>query len=126
MYPEELRYSVEHIWLKLEEGNTVRIGITHYYQSQLNCAVFIELPEVGAEVKKAEPFGSIESSKTISDLLSPASGRVIAVNDLLNTNPALINSDSYGAGWIAVLKLSNSAEINSLRSAEEYKNLISK
>lgn len=126
MYPDELKYSAEHIWLKLEEESTARIGITDYYQSQLNRAVFIELPEIGAELKKGGAFGSIESSKTISDLLSPVSGKVVAVNNLLNTNPTLTNSDPYDAGWIVVLRINNLEELNSLMSAGEYKTLISK
>ncbi|MFH1640157.1 MAG: glycine cleavage system protein GcvH [Chloroflexota bacterium] len=126
MYPKELKYSEAHIWLKLEGDRTARIGITDYYQRQLNRVVFIELPEEGAEIKKAEPFGSIESSKTINDLLSPVSGRVNDVNHLLSTNPALTNSDPYGAGWIAVLKISNLRELETLMQAEEYDALVSK
>ena len=124
MYPSELKYSTEHTWLKLEEDNKGRIGITYYYQSQLKTVVFVELPEVGTNVVPMEPFGVIESSKATSDLYSPVTGTVVGVNHSLETKPGLVNSDPYGEGWMIVVELSNLAEPGSLMSAEDYRALI--
>lgn len=120
MYPEELKYSDNSLWVKIEEGNKAREGITSFYSEQITKTIFIELPEEGRIVKKGEPFGSLESSKSINDLESPVSGKVIAVNQALGTNPGLTNSDPYGKGWIALIELSNPAELVSLMSAKEY------
>ena len=124
MYPSHLKYSREHAWLKLEGDNRGRVGITHYYQEQLKKIVFIELPEVGAEVIQNEAFGVVESSKATSDLYSPVSGTVVEVNSPLETKPSLVNQDPYGEGWMFVVELSNPDELDSLLSAEEYLALI--
>lgn len=126
MLPSKLKYSKEHVWLKLEEGNIGRVGITHYYQEQLKKIVFVELPEVGAVVTLDEPFGVIESSKATSDLYSPVSGKVAEVNSLLETEPGLVNSDPYGQGWMILIELDNPDELGSLLSADEYLALIEK
>lgn len=126
MYPAELRYSDNHMWVKTEGENRVRIGITYFYQRQLNKTVFVELPEEGTVVKKGEPFGSIESSKSINDLESPVSGKVTQINGKLGTNPVLTNSDPYGAGWMIEIEISNPAELNSFMSAEQYKGVVAK
>ena len=124
MYPEGLKYNDNSMWINVEDGNKVRTGITNFYQEQIKKTIFIELPEEGIEVKKGEPFGSLESSKSINDLLSPVSGKVIEVNHRLDTNPGLTNSDPYGNGWMVVFQMSNPGEVISLMSAREYESFI--
>jgi glycine cleavage system H protein len=121
MYPDELKYSEEHTWLLPDGTNKGRIGITHYAQEQLKDVVFIELPEVGAEVVYMEPFGVIESVKATNDLFSPATGVVIKVNETLKNEPGIVNQDPYGKGWMIVVELTNPSEPDSLMSAEEYR-----
>ena len=124
MYPEGLRYTKESMWVKVEDSSKARIGITDFYQAQIKKTIFVELPEEGAGVKKDEPFGSLESSKSINDLLSPVSGKVIAVNHKLDTNPGLTNSDPYGEGWMVLIEMSNSSEVSTLMTAGEYEAFI--
>jgi len=124
MHPNQLKYSTEHAWLKLEGDKKGRVGITHYYQEQLKNIVFVELPEVGAIVTRNEAFGVVESSKATSDLYSPVSGTVVEVNSLLATEPGLINQDPYGEGWMFVVELDNPNELGSLLSADDYLTLI--
>ena len=120
MYQEELKYNANSMWVKLEDGNKARTGITSFYSEQVTKTIFVELPEEGAIVKKGEPFGSLESTKSINDLLSPASGKIIAVNHALDTNPGLTNSDPYGNGWMVLIEMSNPGELNFFMSAIEY------
>ncbi len=120
MYPEELKYNSDSMWIKVEDSRKVRTGITDFYQKQITKTVFVELPKEGTTVKRGEPFGSIESSKTISDLLSPVSGKIIEVNHSLSTNPGLIDSDPYGKGWMVVIGVTSADEMDSLMSAKEY------
>ena len=124
MYPSQLKYSTEHMWLKIDAANKGVIGITYYYQEQLRKIVFIELPKVGTFVSQDGIFGIIESSKATSDLCSPVSGTVVEVNDQLESKPNLINSDPYGKGWIFTVELSNPDEVDALLSADEYIDLI--
>ena len=124
MYPSQLKYSTEHIWLKIEEDNRGVIGITHYYQEQLRNIVFIELPKVGVAVSQDGVVGIIESSKATSDLFSPVSGTVVEINNLLESKPGLINSNPYDKGWIFIIELSNLEELDVLLSADEYIDLI--
>ncbi|MFJ9386172.1 glycine cleavage system protein GcvH [Peribacillus sp. NPDC101481] len=121
--PKELRYTKEHEWVKTEDG-TVRIGITAFAQSELGDIVFVELPEIGDELKANEPFGSVESVKTVSELYAPISGKVIEVNEDLSDNPEYVNESPYEKAWMVVLEPSNSSDIESLMSAEEYESLI--
>jgi glycine cleavage system H protein len=120
MYPEELKYSDNSLWVKIEDGNKARAGITSFYSEQVTKTIFVELPEEGIEVKKGEPFGSLESSKSINDLNSPITGKVIAVNHALDTNPGLTNVDPYGQGWMVLIEMRNPAELSSMMSAKEY------
>lgn len=124
MYPDKLKYNTDSMWVKVEDTDTARTGITNYYQEQVGKTIFVELPEEGTEVKKSKPFGSLESSKSINDLLSPVSGKVIEVNHQLDTNPGLTNSDPYGNGWMVVFQMSNPGEVISLMSAKEYEAFI--
>ena len=121
--PKELRYSEEHEWVKTE-GEQVRIGITDFAQSELGDIVFVELPEVGDEVTADEPFGSVESVKTVSELYSPVSGKVVAVNEDLSDNPEFVNESPYEKAWMIVVELSNAGEVDNLMTAEQYEEMV--
>lgn len=121
--PKELRYSKEHEWVK-EEGGKVRIGITDFAQSELGDIVFVELPEVGDEVTVDDSFGSVESVKTVSELYSPVSGKVVEVNEDLNDNPEFVNESPYEKAWMIVVELSDSSELDNLMTAEQYEEVI--
>lgn len=120
--PKELRYSEEHEWVKVEGGN-VRIGITHFAQSELGDIVFVELPEVGTELKADEPFGSVESVKTVSELYAPVSGKVVEVNEELSDSPEYVNESPYEKAWMIVIEPSDSSEIEQLMTAEQYEEM---
>ncbi|MBD8007483.1 glycine cleavage system protein GcvH [Bacillus norwichensis] len=117
--PAELRYSEEHEWVK-EEGEKVRIGITDFAQSELGDIVFVELPEVGDEVTADEPFGSVESVKTVSELYAPISGKVVAINEELEDSPEFVNESPYEKAWMIIVEPSDSGELDNLMSAEDY------
>lgn len=119
MYPENYRYTREHEWV-LVEGDAGKIGITHHAQEQLGDIVYVDLPKVGAKVNKGEVFGSVESVKAVSDIYSPVSGEVIAVNDSLTDAPEKVNQDPHGEGWLIQVRLSNPAEMEDLMTAQEY------
>ncbi|KAB2334771.1 glycine cleavage system protein GcvH [Cytobacillus depressus] len=121
--PKELRYSEEHEWVKTE-GEQVRIGITDFAQSELGDIVFVELPEEGDEVTAGEPFGSVESVKTVSELYSPVSGKVVAVNEDLSDNPEFVNESPYEKAWMVVVELSDSSELDKLMTAEQYEAMV--
>ncbi len=123
MYPEELKYTKEHEWVRIE-GTQAVIGITAYAQEQLGDVVYVELPEVGSQIKQFEPCGTIESVKTVSDLYAPISGDVLKINEVLDDIPEHINHEPYGAGWIMAVTIANPAELNSLLSASDYQALI--
>lgn len=118
-YPQDLRYSKEHEWTRVE-GDSVVVGITWFAQDQLGDVVFVELPGVGQELKAGDVFGVVESVKTASDLYSPVSGRVMAINDELADAPELVNEDPYGKGWMIRLALSDVAELDALLDAAGY------
>jgi glycine cleavage system H protein len=121
-YPESFRYTKEHEWIEVE-GKTAKVGITDYAQNSLGDIVFVELPKVGAALEKNKVFGSVESVKSVSDLFSPASGTVTAVNEELTTAPEKINTDAHTA-WILTLELSDQSEIGTLLSAADYQKYI--
>lgn len=121
--PKELRYSEEHEWVK-QEGEQVRIGITDFAQSELGDIVFVELPEVGDEVTADEPFGSVESVKTVSELYSPVTGKVVAINEDLNDSPEFVNESPYEKAWMIVVELSDAAELDNLMTAEQYEEMV--
>ena len=123
MNPEDLKYSEEHEWLALE-GDIAVIGITHFAQDSLGDVVFVELPEVGSDVKQFEKMGEIESVKAVSDLYCPIGGKVIEVNDSLTDSPELVNDSPYGDGWMLKVELADSSEIERLMSASEYETLV--
>ncbi|MBM7580920.1 glycine cleavage system protein GcvH [Jeotgalibacillus terrae] len=117
--PKELRYSEEHEWVKVEDGKA-RIGITEFAQSELGDIVFVELPEVGDELKSDEPFGSVESVKTVSELYAPVSGKVVEVNEDLEDSPEYVNESPYEKAWMVVVELSDESEVDELMDAEAY------
>ncbi len=123
LIPEDLKYTKEHEWAKIE-GDIATIGITDFAQSELSDIVYIELPAVGEMLEQMQPFGSIEAVKTVADLYAPLSGEVIEVNEELETNPGIVNEDPYGLGWMIKIRITNPEEIQNLLSAEEYKKLI--
>ena len=122
--PKDLRYTQEHEWVKVE-GNKVRVGITDFAQNELGDIVFVELPEVGDTVTFNEPFGSVESVKTVSELYSPVSGTVVEINEALSDSPEFVNESPYENAWMIVVELSNEAEVEALLTAEAYEELIS-
>lgn len=123
--PPDLHYTAEHEWVRRSGDDTVRVGITDFAQSALGDVVFVQLPDVGAELTAGESFGEVESTKSVSDLYAPLSGKVSAVNTDLESNPQLVNSDPYGAGWLLDVQVSDVAEaesaISSLLDAEAYR-----
>ncbi|MBT1250771.1 glycine cleavage system protein GcvH [Bacillus licheniformis] len=121
--PKELRYSEEHEWVKTE-GDKVRIGITDFAQSELGDIVFVELPEVGDEIKADEPFGSVESVKTVSELYAPINGKVVEVNEDLEDSPEFVNESPYEKAWMIVVEPSDASEIENLMTAEQYEDMI--
>ncbi len=120
--PKELRYSEEHEWVKVE-GDKVRIGITEFAQSELGDIVFVELPEIGTEIKANEPFGSVESVKTVSELYAPISGKVVEINEELDDNPEFVNESPYEKAWMVVVEPSNVADVDNLMTAEQYEKM---
>jgi glycine cleavage system H protein len=119
MFPDDRRYSREHEWVRAE-GTTATIGITSFAADELGDIVYIELPEMGAKVTQFGSFGVIESVKAVSDLFAPISGEVVEVNAELRTSPELLNSDPFGAGWIARVTLADVAEMENLLDAGSY------
>jgi glycine cleavage system H protein len=121
--PSELKYVASHEWIRVEGDGTVTIGITDHAQDLLGDVVFVELPEVGADVATGDESGVVESVKAASDIYAPLSGEVVAINEELEDSPELVNSDPYGDGWFFKLKLSDVDELNELLSAEGYTDL---
>jgi len=117
---EGLYYTKEHVWVKVED-DLATIGITDYGQHQLGDIVFVDLPEKDADVESGDVIASVESVKAVSEVYSPVTGKIIEVNEELNNDPALINRDPYGDGWIAQIKMSDPTEIEDLMTDEDYK-----
>lgn len=118
-----LRYSKEHEWVKVE-GDKVRIGISDFAQEELGDIVFVELPEVGDTITADEPFGSVESVKTVSELYAPISGTVVEVNGDLDDNPEYVNESPYEKAWMVVIEPENASEIENLMTAEQYEEMV--
>lgn len=121
--PEELKYTKEHEWVKIE-GNIATIGITDFAQGELGDIVYLEIDSLDSEIALNEVFGTVEAVKTVSDLFMPVGGKVIEMNSTLEDNPELVNEDPYGEGWIIKIDISDLSEVDSLLSPEDYKNLI--
>ena len=122
-FPEELYYSKDHEWAKVE-GNQIIVGITHYAQDALGDIVFLELPPVGTDVEVNVPFATIESVKSVSDVYSPVTGKITEVNDAVTDAPEIINQDPYGEGWMVKIEMENKEELKNLISSEEYQKFI--
>lgn len=125
MFPDDLSYTSKHEWVRQGAGNIVRIGVTSYAADELGDVVYVSLPQVGEEVAADDACAEVESTKSVSDVYSPATGVVTAVNELLNSSPETINSDPYGDGWIFELELSEPGEIEDLLDADAYSELVS-
>ncbi|MEY3404591.1 MAG: glycine cleavage system protein GcvH [Cyclobacteriaceae bacterium] len=123
--PADLKYTKDHEWIRME-GDTAIIGITEFAQSELGDIVYVDIKSVGQTLNQHDVFGTVEAVKTVSDLFMPVSGEVLEVNSALDSNPASVNSDPYGDGWMVKVKVSNAAEVNDLLSSDTYKSLIGK
>ena len=123
MYPENLKYSKEHEWVKTE-GSVATIGITHYAQDSLGDVVYVDMPKVGKELNSMQEFGVVESVKSVSSLYSPVAGKVVARNTELEAHPEIINNDPYNQGWIIKVEMANPADLNSLLASAEYQALL--
>jgi glycine cleavage system H protein len=126
MNPPELKYNIEHTWLRMEGGNVGRVGITQFAQEQLKTVVFVDLPEAGAKVTHMEPFGVIESIKATNDLYSPVTGEVVGVNSAVKDDPGLVNQSPYEGGWMITVRLSDMKELDKLVSAAQYEAALAK
>jgi glycine cleavage system H protein len=121
VHANEIRYSLEHLWVKQESSGRARLGITRFLQAQFKMAIYVDLPEVGTKITSGESFGTIESSKAVSDLISPLSGRVVEINNKLADEPGLINKEPYERGWLLAMKPDNPASFNALLTTDEYR-----
>jgi len=124
--PEDLKYTEEHEWVARKGDNTVRIGITDYAQDQLGEVVFVQLPEIGQQVDAGSSAGEVESTKSVSEIFAPISGEVSAVNDALDGQPELINTDPYGEGWIFEVTIGDPDALDELLDAEAYDAVVDK
>ena len=121
--PDDLLYTKSHEWIR-REGENIRVGITDHAQAELTDVVFVELPKVGAQVEAQSAIAVVESVKAASDIYAPVKGTVVEANDALSNNPALINTDPFGEGWIFALKIENADDLKNLESARAYKDQI--
>jgi len=123
VYPEDLKYTSEHEWVRAGGGDdgTVRVGITQYAQDALGDIVFVQLPDVGEDVEAGNTVGELESTKSVSDIYAPVSGTVVARNDTLDQTPELVNSDPYGDGWLLDIRPTDSGAVEGLMSGDDYR-----
>jgi glycine cleavage system H protein len=119
-YPEDLKYTSEHEWVRSGNGTTVRVGITEYAADQLGDIVFVTPPSVGEDVSAGDACGELESTKSVSDIFCPISGVVSAVNPVLDANPETINTDPYGDGWLFELEIASESDLDDLLDADAY------
>ena len=122
-FPEDLRYTKEHEWARAE-GQVVRVGITDFAQDALGDVVYVDVPEVGTEVRAGEPFGEVESTKSVSDVYAPVTGRVVDRNGLLGDRPQLVNEDPYGGGWMIAIESQGEAGLDALLDAAAYRTFV--
>lgn len=123
MYPDNYRYTKEHEWVRVE-GDTGTVGITFHAQKELGDIVYVDLPKVGSQLEKGVSLGSVESVKAVSEIFAPVSGEVIAINELLATEPEKLNEDPHEAAWLVKIRLSNAEEAKSLMTAAEYQSYV--
>ena len=126
MYPDDLKYTNEHEWVRKpgEAGSSVRVGITDYAQEALGDIVYVSLPEVGEEVEAGSAVGELESTKSVSDIYAPLSGKVVARNEALDSTPELVNSDPYGEGWLLEIVPSDASAVDGLMDAAAYQSSV--
>ena len=122
--PKDYRYTESHEWVRIEEDNVVTIGITDYAQEKLGDIVSVELPRIGDEIERGEPIGMIDSQKASSEIFAAVSGVVLEVNEMLNDDPAVINSDPYEEGWVVRIEVEDLEQIDDLMSADDYEELL--
>jgi glycine cleavage system H protein len=122
-FPEELKYSKEHVWVRVE-GSKAVIGISDYAQQELGTITAVELPEVGDELEQDDSFGSVEARKTVAELYAPVSGTVMDVNEELHRSPEFLNDDPYDAGWLIVVRMHDEEELNLLMSSDDYQDSV--
>lgn len=122
MNPSELRYTEEHEWARAD-GARITVGITEYAQDALGDVVYVDLPATGTRVESGQPFGEVESTKSVSDLYAPLSGTIVERNESLESNPELVNSDPYGQGWMVVIEADDPSVVDGLMSADDYAGL---
>jgi glycine cleavage system H protein len=122
-YPDNLRYTKEHEWIKVE-GDEATIGITDFAQRELGDIVYVEVETAGKQLNAGDVFGTVEAVKTVSDLYLPVAGTITEVNPSLNSSPELVNTDPYGGGWMVKMKLANPADVDSLMDAAAYGELV--
>ncbi len=123
-FPEDLKYSKDHEWLRDTESGEAYVGVTEFAQSELGDIVFVDIDTEGEELDQEEVFGTVEAVKTVSDLFMPISGKVLEINEKLANEPELVNNDPYGDGWIIKISITENSELESLLDAKEYKELI--
>ena len=121
--PKELMYTNDHEWVRFD-NNTVTIGVTDFAQGELGDIIFVELPEIGSTIEKDEAFGTIEAVKTVTDLLSPVTGKVVEVNEELEDSPEFVNENCYDKGWFVKIEIADLSEKDKLLSAEDYQAII--
>lgn len=126
MYPEELRYTAEHEWVRATDSGTVVIGITQFAQDSLGDIVYVSLPAVGDDLAAGSACGEVESTKSVSDIYAPLAGSVVAVNDALDAAPETINTDPYGAGWMFEMSLADASAMDDLLTPGDYRALVEK
>jgi glycine cleavage system H protein len=123
-FPDDLKYTKEHEWVRAEGDDTVTVGITDFAQGELGDIVFVELEPVGSEFDQDEVLGTVEAVKTVSELFSPVSGEIIEINEELEDDPELVNTSPYENGWMVKMKLSDPSELDSLLSVDEYQEIV--
>lgn len=119
-FPEDLKYTAEHEWVRQGNEDNIRIGVTDYATEQLGDIVYVDLPAVGDEVTEGEPCGELESTKSVSDLFSPLSGSITAINEQLSERPEMVNSDPYGDGWLFEVSATEDTDLNAMLDADAY------
>lgn len=123
-FPAELKYTKDHEWVKLVDGNTALVGITEFAQSELGDIVYVDITTIGKNVEANEVFGTVEAVKTVSDLFLPVTATILEVNPALEKQPELVNSDPYGEGWMVKITVSNPADLEGLLTADAYSQLV--
>lgn len=123
-YPEDLKYTREHEWIRDNGDGTATVGVTDFAQSELGDIVFVELEEIGFEFDQDEVFGTVEAVKTVSELFAPVAGEIVEINEKLEDEPELVNDDPYGEGWMVKIKVTKADELDGLMSVEKYKEVV--